>query len=131
MDRELWNELKIRDFSSYTSKTATQFFTREFNILFVFEELLDFLEVLEEDKEDDTGPRSAVQCSIDSSFLKFKYSQECDYQGFYEEEESKEELPKKRTWEVSIQILRVNDQIHCVDFSMKNYRIEGISHEIT
>lgn len=68
---------------------------------------------------------------INSSYLKVRY--ECDVipDEEEEEEETKAETKDKITLGINVEILACEDKSNCVDFSLKEYKVNGVKQEIS
>jgi hypothetical protein len=128
--REQWGMLEVRDFDL---RTATQFFTTAQNIIDVFEEVVEYLDGEENDKKADEEAKEAKKalrkaCEYQFHSDKLRVEYEVDVTDMddadEEDEEEKEEKPKV-ILTICAQILKVDDQTHCVDFSLKKYKING------
>lgn len=98
----------------------------------MFEEIVEYLDGEEDDKKADEEAKEAKKalrkaCTYDFDSEKMKVTYEVDVTEMDEPAEDEEEKsePQKVSLTVCAQILKVDDQTHCVDFKLKKYKIDG------
>lgn len=96
---------------------------------------MDFLEAENQDK-DEEEKRSPIPYRIDDTKLKLTYDYEFEVKtDEYGEEEDQEENKdgdqniSKIGLTVRVQILEVDGKTHCVDFSLKDYKVDGVKSD--
>ena len=88
-------------------------------------------EAAEEEQPDPYHHHAKYPKQINSSYLKVRY--ECDVihdPEEEEEEETKAETKDKITLGINVEILACEDETNCVDFSLKEYKINGVIQDI-
>jgi hypothetical protein len=130
-----WKELEIRNYADQTYPTQTQFFTKVTDILTCFEEINDYIDATDmkgefdlKEKAEPYHHHAQYPKKINSSYLKVRY--ECDVipdeEEEEDEEETKAETKEKITLGINVEILACKDKNHCVDFSLKEYKVNGV-----
>ena len=89
-------------------------------------------EAAEEEQPDPYHHHAKYPKQINSSYLKVRY--ECDVIPDLEEEEEEEtkaETKDKITLGINVEILACEDKTNCVDFSLKEYKVNGVVQNIS